>query len=102
MIATTEILKLKNGKYYSAFLDFSTNNVYIGPQVSEEVAMAIVLVNNEQFGIFTFSAKDARSLVGKLGTPVSHSAHGGCGYYKHYHLKQSSGESGNAHIWYFG
>lgn len=101
VVATTEVLKLKKGKYYSAFLDKNTKNVYIGPQIVDEMAFAIVIANDENFGVFTLSFNTAKALVRKIGTPYSDGAHGGSGYYKHLHAMIFDKIRGKTHVWYF-
>lgn len=63
--------------------------------------MAIVLADNEQFGVFTFSSGGAKSLVSKIGSPYSDKVHGGSGYYKHYHVIFPNKKRGRTHVWYF-
>lgn len=95
------ILKLEKGKYYSAFLDKKTNNVYIGPKITEKIGMAIVFANNEQFGVFTFSSSTAKAVVSKIDSPYSDKMHRGSGYYKQYHVMFPNKKRGLTHVWYF-
>lgn len=103
MIATTAILTLERGKYYPAFLDWKTNNVWIGPEITEEYAMLIIGANAKRFGVFCWAQQDAKSLASKLGTPILENDPDpeNSGYYKHYHVMLPILGRSKSHIWYF-
>lgn len=103
VVATLAIPKMKRNKYYSAYLDKNSNNVYIGPVIPYELARDIVLADRKDFGVFILSRIDAIKFMTSIGPHKEHPPHGGSGYYKHFHLllRNSQEDTRHAHVWFY-
>lgn len=86
--------------WLAVYVDFGNGfDAYI-PTKSLSFAQALILVKNG-ISVFASSREKAHKLAKCVGggTPIRHSAHGGLGYWKHYH-PQRKGKKMKGHVFY--
>lgn len=99
-------LKNKKDRYFLAYVDYSTNLVFVGPDVNYGGAKGH-LQSSDKNNIFTYERKRAKTLATNVTnqTPHEHTREWetkGEGYFKHFHpgsLIHAKGYKPN-HIWY--
>ncbi|WP_311080831.1 hypothetical protein [Paenibacillus polymyxa] len=99
----TNIQKEKNA-YYRAFVQYESNNVFVGPKISYNEALKW-LRESQKNNIFTRDRLNAQTLAYNLYriSPYHHDNEfyvKGEGYYRHYHPRDPEGEKLSNHVWY--